>query len=51
MLFSIINSTVLPKLRLVESVYVELWSQKKPIHGTPTVNFLQIFNHVEGQCP
>ena len=48
--FPIINTIVLYDPPLVESMNVELWLWKKWIYEKPAINYMRIFNSMEGQC-
>lgn len=45
----VVNTTVLYDPGLVESTDAEPWIQRNHVCGVPTINYMRIFNCVEGQ--
>ena len=50
-MFSIVNTIALCDLRFFESADAELPIQRNYTVGRLTINYIQIFNYLEGWCP
>lgn len=49
-IFSVLSTTVLHNLRMVESTDPESWIGRNCRSGQPTTSYTQIFYCTEGQC-